>query len=59
MEILVQLVDSGPSSGFTLWRHRVLRVNEMSRTNPESDIPVPPQLNKVAKSVDRIATITP
>ena len=58
-KITFELADGCPPGGFPIWRHWVLRVDEMRRANPESDIPVPPQLNEIAKSVDRIMPITP
>ena len=58
-KVLFELAEGCPPGGFLIWRHWVLRVDEMSRANPESDISVPPQLNEIAKSVNRIMPITP
>jgi hypothetical protein len=58
-EVLIQLADGCPPRCFLLRRHWSLRINEVRRANPEPDISVPPQLNKIAKSVNRILPITP
>lgn len=58
-KVLFELAEGCPTGGFPIWRHWVLRVNEMRRANPESDISIPPQLNEIAKSIDRIIPVAP
>ena len=58
-KVLFELAEGCPAGGFSIWRHWVLRVDEMRRANPESDVSVPPQLNEIAKRIDWIMPITP
>ena len=58
-EVLFQFADGRLAGEFLMWRQWLLRVDEVRRTNSESDISEPPQLNEIAKSVDQILSITP
>jgi hypothetical protein len=59
LEVLVQLANGGFPGAFLPRCHGLLRVDKMGQTDLESNVAVPPQLNKISKGADRIATITP
>jgi hypothetical protein len=58
-EVLLQLADGGPAGDLPLRGQRLPRVYKMCRANPETHIPPPPQLGKIAKSIKRALSITP
>ncbi|MGO9190110.1 MAG: hypothetical protein ACLP8X_16820 [Streptosporangiaceae bacterium] len=57
--VLFQLANGRLPGELLVWGHWPLRVNEVRRANPESDISEPPQLNEITKGVDQIMSITP